>query len=75
MKIKTTQSSIRTITSDDPKFHIQDGLVYAPRAGFEIVRGCPKEYRMVIQECISNKWLRPIANIRDSELFWEEFQK
>lgn len=75
MKIVSRVSTIRTIKQDDPKFLIQDGLVVAPRAGFEINQKCPKEYKMIISECINNGWLKPVATIKDTELFWEEFQK
>lgn len=72
---KVTQTSIRTLKQGDPKFHIIDGLVMAPRAGFEVGSGCPKEYKQIISECIGRGWLRPIANVKDNELFWEELQK
>lgn len=54
---------------------IADGLVMAPRAGFEISDKCPREYKLIINECLSNGWLKPVATIKDSELFWEEFAK
>lgn len=75
MKLTSYQSSVRTIRAGDPKFNIVDGFVLAPRAGFEIGLGCPKEYKQIISECIGRGWLRPIANVKDTELFWEEFQK
>jgi hypothetical protein len=68
-KIKT--SSLRTIKQGDPKFMLQDGMVIAPRAGFEISNSCPREYKMIIQECINYGWLKPVATVRDNELFWE----
>jgi hypothetical protein len=75
MTFTTRQSCLRTIKFGDPKFHIVDGSVVAPRAGFEISQSCPKEYRIIIQECINYGWLKPVATIKDNELFWEEFQK
>lgn len=75
MTFTIKQTTIRTIKQSDPKFNIVDGMVMAPRAGFEIGLGCPKEYKMIISECIGRGWLRPIANVKDTELFWEEFQK
>lgn len=74
-KVKQTSTSIRTIKSGDAKFHIVDGLVMAPRAGFEISSGCPYAYRQIIQECIHNGWLKPVANVKDNELFWEELER
>ena len=75
IQIKSYQTSIRTIKPSDPKFIINDGLRTATRAGFEINSKCPYSYRTVIEECIRNGWLKPIAHVKDSELFWEELQR
>ena len=61
------KSQIRTIKQSDPKFVIYDGLMQAPRAGFEINQGCPKEYKMIINECIRHGWLKPVAHITERE--------
>lgn len=74
MKITTKQSCIRTIKSDDPKFYIQDGFITAPRAGFEIANSCPNEYKMIIMQALQYGWIKPVANLKDTELFWENFQ-
>lgn len=71
--IKTTQTSLRTIKQDDPKFMLQDGIVVSPRAGFEFHQNCPREYQMIILECLGKGWLKPVATVKDSELFWEIF--
>jgi hypothetical protein len=42
----------------------------APRAGFEINHGCPTEYKMIINECIRNGWLKPVANVTERELIF-----
>lgn len=75
MNIKTRQTTLRTVKEGDPKWILVDGLVLAPRAGFEINPQCPKEYKMIITECINRGWLKPVATVRDNELFWEEFSK
>jgi hypothetical protein len=75
MKITTRQTCIRTLRKGDSKFTITDGLVQAPRAGFEIDQRCPSEYRIIIQQAIEYGWLKPIANVKDNELFWEEFSR
>jgi hypothetical protein len=64
------QSQIRTIKWSDPKFVIYDGLMMAPRAGFEINQDCPTEYKMIINECIRNGWLKPVANVTERELIF-----
>ncbi len=75
MKLTIRTSSVRTIRYASPGFMLNDGLTMIPRAGFEISEKCPKEYRSVIQECIMNNWLMPVAHVKDSELFWEAFSK
>ena len=70
MNITTHQSQIRTLKSGNPKFHIYDKFVTAPRAGFEIDKRCPKEYRDIILQCLNNGWLTPIANVTERELLF-----
>lgn len=68
-------SQLRTIRQDDPSFMLNDGLVVSPRAGFEINQSCPREYRMIISECINNGWLKPVATMYDHELTWDRLSK
>ena len=75
MTFKTSTSKLRTVRQDDPNFMLDDGMVISPRAGFEINNKCPKEYRQIITTCIDLGWLKPVATIKDNELFWEEFSK
>ena len=63
-----TKSKISTIKKGDPKFMLTDGMVVCPRAGFEINQRCPKEYKLIIAECINNGWLKPVAHIYGKEL-------
>ncbi len=70
MNITLRKSQIRTLKKSDPNFNIVDQFVVAPRAGFEIDLGCPKEYRAVISECIERGWLRPVANVTERELIF-----
>jgi hypothetical protein len=73
MKIsyKTRKSCVRTIRNTDDNFLIQDGFTLTPRAGFEISSGCPYNYRNVIQECVRQGWLKPVANVYDYELTFD----
>jgi hypothetical protein len=41
-----------------------------PRAGFDISQSCPKEYRMIILECINIGWLKPVAHVHERELLF-----
>jgi len=67
MKI-ISKSHIRCIRKEDPNFMIPNGIMLSPRAGFELHMEIPKEYRMVIVECIRNGWLKPVAYMTEKEL-------
>lgn len=71
MVVKTRVSCFRTLRKGDAGFSMQDGPVFANRAGFEISQSCPREYRLIIQECINNEWLKPVAVMKDKELAWD----
>ena len=64
----TPDKKIRKISNRDPDFIIDDGIIMAPRAGFEISQRCPENYRDLIQECISQGWIKPVATVYDHEL-------
>ena len=68
MKITDKKSNILTIRQDDPRFLLTDGITMSPRAGFEINQLCPKEYKMIISECINNGWLKPVAYVYGKQL-------
>ena len=64
--------TIKTIRKDDPDFTIDNGIIMAPRAGFEISNKCPSTYKLMIVEAINNGWLNPIAYMKESEYVWEK---
>lgn len=66
---------IRTIKMGDDDFMLQEGFIISPRAGLEIDINCPREYKQIIQTCLNKGWLKPVAYVKDNELFWEEFEK
>jgi hypothetical protein len=68
MKISTRTSNIRTIRQGDAKFMLTDGFVMCPRAGFEINEKCPREYKLIIAECINKGWIKPVAHVYGKEL-------
>jgi hypothetical protein len=68
MKISTRTSNIRTIRHGDAKFMLTDGFVMCPRAGFEINENCPREYKLIIAECINKGWIKPVAHVYGKEL-------
>ena len=68
MNFTTHQSNIKTIRHGDPKFMLADNYVTCPRAGFEINENCPREYKLIIVECINNGWIKPVAHVYGKEL-------
>ena len=72
VKFTTQKCNLRTIRKGEPDFLIKDGLIYSPRAGFELNPHIPEGYKRVILECIQNDWLKPVAHIYDSELAWDK---
>jgi hypothetical protein len=72
MTFTTPEKTIKTIRKDDPDFTIINGIVMAPRAGFEISNDCPRQYKLMIMEAIKNGWLQPIAYMKESEYVWEK---
>jgi hypothetical protein len=72
MTFTTPEKTIKTIRKDDPDFTIINGIVMAPRAGFEISNDCPRQYKLMIMEAIKNGWLQPVAYMKESEYVWEQ---
>ena len=75
MNITSYQSQIRTLRQGDPRFLIKDKFIVSPRAGFEINYSCPKEYKLVIQECIERGWIKPVAHVTERELIFMGLNK
>jgi hypothetical protein len=72
MTFTTPEKTIKIIRKDDPDFHIDNGFVMTPRAGFEISNDCPRQYILMITEAIKNGWLQPVAYMKESEFVWEK---
>jgi hypothetical protein len=72
MTFTAPEKTIKTIRQDDPDFHIHNGIVMAPRAGFEISNDCPRQYKLMIIEATKNCWLQPVAYMKESEYVWEK---
>jgi hypothetical protein len=66
----------KTLRSKDADFKFSpDGLTIVPRASFEISKECPREYQLIIAECIGNGWLKPVAHMLDTEYTMELLKK
>lgn len=74
MKIKTSQTCIRTVKQGDPLWLIKDGPIISARAGFEISRNCPTHILVAIGEAIEYGYLKPVAFMKDTEQTWEILQ-
>ena len=75
IKISTNTKTFKTLRPGDPDFVMDIGILMAPRAGLEISNNCPDRYASVIEECINQGWLKPVAHMRDSDYTWELLQK
>lgn len=75
MFLTETKSKIKAIRPGDEDFILIDGLTLTSRAGFEIDKTCPYEYKLIITECINKGWLKPIAYRPVHEEFLEEITK
>lgn len=70
MNITSHTSKIRTIKQDDPCFQIVDKFTVCGRAGFEISNQCPREYGLILSECIDRGWIKPVAYMTERELLF-----
>ena len=75
MFLTKTKSNIKTIRPGDPDWIIIDGLTISHRAGFEISQRCPDNYASLLQECINQGWIKPIAYQPVHEEFMEKLTK
>ena len=72
----STGRPYKTLRAKDADFTFSpNGLTLVPRAGFEVSKECPREYRLIIAECINNGWIKPVAHMRDTEYTMELLQK
>jgi hypothetical protein len=75
-KVNVTNTKIKTLKRGDRGFTIvTDGFTVSPRAGFQINNKCPKEYKMIIAECINYGWIEPVAFMTEQEFAWDELKK
>jgi hypothetical protein len=66
----------KTLRAKDADFTFSpDGFTLISRASFEINKECPREYKLIIAECINNGWIKPVAHMRDTEYTMELLQK
>jgi len=64
--------TIKTLRPGDPDFHIIDGMIMSSRASIEISQQCPSNYARMVVECINYGWIKPVAQMKESEYVWEK---
>jgi hypothetical protein len=75
MTFTTPENRFKEIRRDDEHFMMTDGIKLVPRAGIEISKYCPREYQLILADCIDRGWVKPVAYVKTKELFWEAFHK
>ena len=75
MNLNIRETTLKTVKPGEVGFTLVDGLVVAQRAGFEINQQCPREYKLILQECINRGWLKPVAVVHDYELTWDSLRQ
>jgi hypothetical protein len=71
MTFTTQENRFKEIKRDDAHFRMTDGVRIVPRAAIEISKSCPREYQLILADCIDKGWVKPVAYIKTKELFWE----
>jgi hypothetical protein len=72
----SSSRTYKTLRHNDTDFTFSpDGIRLVSRASFEINKECPREYILIIAECINNGWIKPVAHMRDTEYTMELLQK
>lgn len=73
--IKSPTNNFKSIRPGEPLFAFTDDFVYVPRAGIEVDPKCPSRYIDIVNQCIMNNWIRPVAFMRDDEYIWEKLKE
>ena len=75
IKIAESKHKIKTLKPGDSNWYIDSNFTRTPRAGFEISINCPIYYKEVIEQCVKNGWLKPVAHIKDYELMLDKLHE
>ncbi len=72
----STGLAVKTLRPGDADFTFSpDGIQLVSRAAFEISNNCPAEYKSIFVTAINAGWLKPIANMLDTEYTMEVLRK
>lgn len=61
----------KELTSDDPEFMMNDGVMLCPRAAVVITDDCPDMYQQILVQAFQKKWVKPIAYVPNEEVFMQ----
>jgi hypothetical protein len=61
------RSNVKALRPGDPYFTISNGVVVTSRAGFEISKNCPAEYKSIFITAINAGWIKPVAHVTEEE--------
>ena len=75
MTFTISENRIKEIRSNDPHFVMYDGIKLVPRAAIEISRSCPREYQLILADCIDRGWVKSVSYVKTKELFWEVIEQ
>ena len=71
MTFTVQENRFKEIRRDNEHFMMTDGIRLVPRAGLEISKSCPREYQLILADCIDRGWVKPVAYVKTKEIFWE----
>jgi len=75
-EIAKSRTVIKTWEHGDTGFYFSpDNISLVPRAGFKIHNSTPYEYRLILEQCIRDGYIKPIAYQPVEEVFLEELTK
>ena len=75
MTFTVQENRFKEIRRDNEHFMMTDGIRLVPRAGLEISKSCPREYQLILADCIDRGWVKPVAYVKTKELFWEVIEQ
>ena len=68
----TASNGYKMLRPGDADFTFSpNGVTLVPRASLELSPNCPKDYAYIIQQAVQNGWVKPVANMRNTEYLVE----
>ena len=61
------RKDIKTIRQGDPSWMLTDGMISYPRAMIHVLPECPNAYRTMIEQAMSNGYIKLVAHVYGKE--------